>query len=412
MAAILCFMPLVVDINAAGASGDVYNPAHEWFVTSGGAMRPISSETVKNGIRFTSPYTKDVKEINLLTCYHPWKPENNPKDTPTLRIGIQAMDVNGYPTETWIGSSTVKPTADHRQWVSIALTTPVHIEKDNVYNIVIQWESGTVDDKHYAMFYSNCATELSPYLPFNYDEKDTNVNRKDPYSASIFFNGSSWSLEPNKRDKAAYYITFTDNSCFGQPFAHAGVVIYDTQYAGQIITIVNRDKTVDQLQCVVCCENRNGNLLYSIDEVAISDNTIDVLNTLSSGVMVTKEAGSKSFKWERKDLKEPVTLLKGRTYLIKFTSPNGKWKSDAPGADEILYNGVYPNHVEPYPSDSDRWFAKKARALNYYEHLVSMTYDGRNSYFVRTREGKPAHWVRESMRDLPFKLRLVENLNN
>jgi len=411
LVAVVCFMLMFAGIGVASAA-EGFNPANDWFTTGGGSIQPISSTYVKNGIMFTSPYSKDVEDINLFTCYWPWNPEKNPVDTPIIRVGIQAMAPDGNPTGTWLGSGIVKPPIDTRQWFNIPLSPAVHLKKDQVYYIVIQWESGTVDDKHYTMFYGiNVITgaEVSPSQPYNYGGIDSNVNRKDAYSFVKYFNGASWIPEPNSRARVIYYISFTDGTYFGQPNAHEHKDIHDTTYVGEIITITSYDKMVDQLQCEARDYNQNDALYYSIQEVTISGNTITVLDTLSSGVMVAKGAGSPSpsYRVETKDLEPPILLKKGQTYLIKLSSPSGLWASDASSANSVLYSGVYPDYVSPFPAPNDYWLARNPRTGETFEHLASMTYDGRNSYLVRTRWGNPDYWLRESLTDLPFRLRFV-----
>jgi hypothetical protein len=420
---------------AEHAAADIYNPAHDFFVTSGHALAAVHSPTDRIGIRFTSPSDGKIVEINLFTGYVV-STDQRPDSTPSLKVGIQrAEGGSADPSGVWLGSGTIaatEPFSDPndpnrpliqrtRKWIPVVLDPPVSLQKGTVYHIVVECnaEDGSCaasrfNGKHYVDLYAMLGATPIPRTPFNYGEIDTNINRTDPQSTIKFFNGSSWVRAPGGEDLATYYLKSADATYFGQPLAHHRVEpIAGNRHVGEVITISSYDKVVNQLKILVRCEAGAGDLSYSLQQIGGFDTTghiVDPVVTLSGGVAAAKESCPKDYFDATVDFDQDVTLKQGQTYLLQLESPATGcatcWGVEAPSAIQVLYATDYTGGGGQFPSMQDNWEATRHDGANvvHFEHLVGMTFDARNSYLVRTVSDAKA-WYRISLQDLPFTLR-------
>ena len=333
-----------------------YNPAHLLTQTNHNIYR-LDSQAKKSAARFTAQHSKTVVSVSINYAY----PAGTP---PTYKVGIQA-DNNGDPTGTYLGYGTFQKSDG--DWVSITLNPSVSLTKGEVYHIVMEWDSGTVDSSNYG---GMMATQPAwGYVQYN--ENDPNINYPDSNLKARYYDGSNW-YDFNSLPTPSFILEYSDGTLAGQPSsAEFRWEVYGERRWGEEILISGVDKTVTSI----------GTFLEKIgtpaDDIYYEIRNAANNNVLASGVLATANEVSGSAAWYDASLSSHLTLLEGNTYIVDFYSPN---------SDEANYFRIY---CEASGDKSEE-----------------ISFGGATSHGVHSGDGG-SNWGDMTV-DFPFRLQLVE----
>ncbi|MCK4731240.1 MAG: hypothetical protein KAT65_02175, partial [Methanophagales archaeon] len=378
-----------------------WNPSNVVHIQSGGSSNLLKSPNRKMAMRYAASTSKKVTKIALLPCCY--FPE---EDQPVWRVGVQADD-DGLPSGTYLGSGTFGGGfVEDEKWFFTTISPEVSLIEGTTYWIVIQYDSGPIPNAtdHWIGFYAS-APELPDDvssdnipLPYNYGGQAKNVN--DAGNTTVrFYNGASWSGDPNGRTLGTFILAFDDNTYHGQPYKHNYAGIAGNNQFAQIFKIYNHDKTINKLEMPWNVFHADGVLARPNDDLYYYIREGDHNGaTIASGTFITKEEvyvsgsgnGAGDRRWYNITIDPPITLEKDKTYFMYFNSPHSNatatWGTDT------------PNSFENYES------GEIATALK------ETTFDTNTCYFMRTdRSANP--WSdnrRYYGRDLSFRFHLVD----
>jgi len=181
----------------------------------------LDSSSKKVSVRFTGK-AKTVEKIYLWIGPIKGTP-------PTYRIGLQ-QDLNGEPSGSWLGSNTFTPTDDY-SYAIVTLDSPVELTEANIYHIVVQYESGTIDE-------NNCFRPLTDYagslIPIYKSSADATIDGN--YACLTTTDGVNWT--EHKDWIAGCFLYFSDGEkyLFGSTTLTSRNIYADAQEA-ELITV-------------------------------------------------------------------------------------------------------------------------------------------------------------------------------
>ncbi|MEK7405256.1 MAG: hypothetical protein AAB225_09120 [Acidobacteriota bacterium] len=385
-----------------------YNPAQQFWITSGGMVPgSLQAEDHKQSQRFTAPLSKTVTHVALF-----WKTPYNTawEPPPTYKVGIQG-DRDGLPDGQWIngdGRGLVRPTG-WDQWHFVPLKSPAPVVERQIYHVVVEWHSGPVDSAHFNNVYVD--RPASHVIPLNIAGPDRNTIITDPNLAVLIYSAAKgWTTR--EREIAVFLLCFDDGACYGQPYCHAyqGLGGKSTLYYRQRIKIDFQDKTVAAIGTMLgvnldyvkgATDEEKWNKLGEAIHYEISEGE----TLLGNGVVARRSEirdhyynpgpnEDRRFAWYEQPLSKPLTLEKGRTYVISFFSPGSVEASYLVDAPEVR-----PSVNPSYPCPGVCPFAQ-------------VTWGAADSYFERW-SARDGHWKDDGKRrDASLRFKRVTRLSS
>lgn len=276
--------------------------------------------------------------------------------SPTYRIGLQSLDVNGMPSGTWLGATAhgyVDGTLnDSQAWQEFTLGETVTLANGTDYAIVVEYVSGTINSSNYRQviygtFDYGVFSSVRPlFMPANFDEKQPNW-------LSLGNTGGGWWNQGNHYGPI-FYVTTSAGSSWGpgvprtSNLAIYGATWYGTKFkAREIGTITNIGAYL------VKWGTPADNLYYKILDV---DNANAVL---ASGTFCAQAAVAQTTAhWLYATLASPLNLVKGHTYALIFNSPSSANSSNCYGFP--CYYTMGPTGT--FPADCSLYYSTNSGA--------------------------------------------------
>lgn len=319
---------------------------NQFLVESTSGMGRLNASNLRSSLRFTAQATKTVSRIRVYL-------HEEVGTSPTYRYGIQA-DSGGNPSGTYLGYGDYRATTTG--WQEITLNTGVALTAGQVYHLVVQWQSGTINN-------NNCinlrlTAPLNLLYPYN-NAADSNAN-------TLWYNGVSWSAQ---NFQPLYVLRFSDNTYEGNPYiTSAQQTIYGNLCHGEEFTVSGSDKTVTAISFYVARRNV-ANLPQDNLYVRLYDVTGGSL--IEQGILTTPGDTPTTFTWKTYTFTTPRTLQNGRTYRIYLVSPlttSARYylvyrieNTNAPEYNSINYDGTSSRYI--YSSNGGSSFT----AYDYYD---------------------------------------------
>jgi len=208
-----------VEFSPSGATSEFGN---RFLVTDTSGIGDLTSNTRKTSLCFTAQSSKTVSAIRVYL-------QTEAGTSPNYRYGIQA-DARGLPSGTYLGSGTL--TATTTGWQTITISPSVNLTTGTIYHIVVQWNSGTVNNKNYiALRQSSPLNALNPYS-----------NVPDAWANTLFNNGTTWTIQGFQ---PIYELDFTGTPATyeGNPYeSSTEVAIFGSNFIGERFRFTNTSK--------------------------------------------------------------------------------------------------------------------------------------------------------------------------
>jgi len=316
--------------------------------------RRLTAANLKVSLRFTARVSKTVSAIYF------WV-ESRKGTTPTYRVGLQA-DNAGEPSGTFLGYGDTAPISTG--FKGVTLETQVALTQGNVYHIVSQYQSGTIDGSNYMGISAGLYPVQNKY-PLDMSA-DANSN-------CLWYNGTSWSVLDNE---PPYRLDFTDETYQIQPYAASTRQrVYGAGFDGERFTVTGGDKVVTDIAFWVMKQgNPPDDLYYTIYNI-----TDEVL--VETGTLVTAAACPTSFTWVTKELSASRTLVNGKTYRVYISSPSGGDVTNYYYIRSLMGGGAAPFNV--------------------------YSWDGTNSVYSFSNDGGD-NWAEYTQNDISYRFTLGE----
>ena len=320
----------------------------------------LTSNLYKYSIRFTAQNTQTVSKIHL--CLY------RAGTSPTYRIGIQGNDINNNPDGSWLGSGNAYVDYAHsgvNEWKLLTLGASASLIKGNIYHIVIQYQSGTINGSNYMGVYGTYPQMILRSFDDSGDNYLTQLQSLD---------GTTWT----DRNAQPMYILEGESSNEGSVYYtyNSGLSIYANRNFGEKIIITGQPKVVRRVSFRV---RANGVSPPPNDHLyAVLYNVTDSIK-VETVKLVDKNDITTAFEWYSADFSMPITLEVGKTYRLYLESPN---------STSLKY--YIPYRVEGYPQTGG------------YAIAENLTFDGINSVYT---ENTGSGWIENVNRyDILFRL--------
>jgi len=292
---------------SVGGSTDYGN---KFRLTATSSINSMTSASHKTSLRFTAQNSKTVSalRVNLFA-------ENGA--SPRYRYGIQADNGSGLPTGSYLGSGTWTMTAPN--WTpNIAISPYVTLQAGQVYHIVVQYDTGGGTISGSRNIALRRSTPPNLLYPFN--------NATDNNSHTLFFNGSSWSVQSFQ---PIYELDFNDvpQTFEGNPYeSSAEVAVFGNTIIGEKFTYTGSTQNASSVTFYVRKQGTPaGNLDFVVQQIGGPSTTCTVN---SSGVGTSNAPVTCTFG-------SPVTLTQSTQYRVYLRS-----QSSTSGNDYRLYRLV------------------------------------------------------------------------
>ena len=321
----------------------------------------LDSAEKKVAMRFTSQANVQISNISIDIS-------SISGASPTYKVGIQENDGTGYPSGTYLSNGTFTPLL--AGWHTISMASPISIFRGEVYHIIVEYDSGTIDSGNcFRLSMIRKSYKHNLWQPYHHGG-DTNFVFDDSQLYTQFYDGTSWDTEPYWETPTFVLHTSTEE-IYGQAY-NDGTVIYvgwyglNGEWMNQTIKISTASKHIDKV-CVY---------LYSVIGsptmvIEIRDSEENVLAT-NSTIPVSG--------WNEVTLNQTVFLQKDNTYSV------------------IVYCSGTCN--------SSNWI--KPFTLDTVSSYQAISFGGAESYFSKSADGGST-WTSYFYKDMQFALHIVEN---
>lgn len=264
------------------------------FYCAIGHQLSLNAANLKTSLRFTAKSNKTVSDVYLRISVY--------GTPPTYRVGLQA-DSAGEPSGVFPGYGDMTPTLGGFRGATLG--TQVPLTQGNVYHLVAQYQSGTIDGSNYIDVMS-----LSPV-----QNKYPLDMSSDANSNCLWYDGISWSVLD---EEPPYSLHFTDATYQIQPYYYfTNERVYVDRFRGERFTVTGGDKTVTDTRFRVRkAGSPLDDLYYTIYNI-----TDSVL--VETGTLVTAAAAPTTMDWVTVSLAASRTLVNGKTYRVYLSSPGG-----------------------------------------------------------------------------------------
>jgi hypothetical protein len=279
---------LGIYINAATYYGNQYGT-----LSANNEYLPLSSTTHRVSMRFTAKNSKTVADVRIYVA-------SVVGTSPVYKIGIQDNS-GGIPSGTYLSFTTAQLSSG---WNIIDIPD-VSITSGNVYHIVIEYNSGTIDANNYINIGAT-----SPNLQlYPYDSSS------DSNSRCLYDDNNNWADDTGDNYNPVYVLRFTDGTSEGNPIAKLGsfptLIVYNLQKVGEV-WYISADKFVQDISFYVKGGAAGQNLIVHLEDTANPGVDIES-GTIASGYIASFTLKTYSFSTIRK-------LQAGKTYRIYLTS--------------------------------------------------------------------------------------------
>jgi len=294
----------VVSTNNNGGELELSQGAGNYFgnqflvegISSVGDMNRADRRTA---MRFTAQSSKSVNTVRVYL-------ETEQGSSPVYRYGLQS-DNGGEPSGAWLGNSSQGYgdwQATTTGWQTVNLNEDADIVLGSIYHLVVEWQSGTVNNRNYISL-----RQSDPHnLLFPYDNTaDVNSN--------VLWHRNRWVAQDTQ---PIYLLGFTDATFEGNSYHDfTEEAIYSNQFIGEQFTISGGDKEISQVDFYVKKNRRQD----PADDLYVTLYDITQSVQIDQGILVTAAAVSRNFTWYSYGFSSTVTLLDGHQYRIYLSSP-------------------------------------------------------------------------------------------
>jgi len=284
---------------------------NQFLIESFGTAGNLSRRERQVAMTFTAQNTGPVSEISAYI-------EEERGNSPVYRYGLQS-DASGIPSGNWLGLMGLgygDLQATTSGWQMISLSENVNLTAGQIYHLVVQWQSGTVNNNNYiSLRSSRPQNNMAPY-----------DNTNDPYLTVHWNNGSRWInslLEP------IFVIIYSDKTFKGNTYTeNPETPIYRDLLAGQEFLVPGGDREVSGISFYTK-KNTNRD---PADDLYVILYDITSGSQIDQGTLATADTISRNYEWRSYDFPAPVTLIDGYQYRIYLSSP---------GSDDRDYYLIY-----------------------------------------------------------------------
>jgi len=332
-----------------------YYPACELTV-SGSYADNLDSATRMSSSRFTCDKTGTIKAIVLRLYFE--------GTCPNYTFSIQADD-NGNPSGTPLASLTAYITSSNLY--TIGLGNTVNVTKGEIYHIVVEYHSLTIDSGNYM------GVGYIKYLDYR-NWIDNSWNGGLAYLQS-FDSGSTWPALTNRGPRCA--IEYSDDEIRGNPiYSNSSYNTYGAIYLSQKLLMPSTGAIISSIG-FFCYKigSPADTLQYEIRDVDDSDSLIDS-GVLASSVNVTTDTDA---EWLDVVLDPHVRLDPTHTYRLVLKSPSS--------------------------ADSDNcYYVKRLYTINNAAYIATTFWGSDATYASSSDSG--ANYTDYTFRDLSFRCTL------
>lgn len=292
--------------------------------TSGAGLMSNSSD--KFSLRFTAENSKTVSGLRVYL-------DDLRGTSPTYRFGLQS-DSSSQPSGTWLGGTNMgygdfQPASTG--WQSISLNESVSLTAGDIYHLVIEYQSGTIN--------AGNAIELrqsNPETLLHASDGSADIEANILYSDD---SGGTWTVQ---NYQPIYVLDFSDVSFEGNPYHRTTEhEVYGDNYHGQEFTISGSYVIVSTVGAYVS-ENNQGpeaDMIMSFynvtDDVFMASSTLTTADQIRNGVYI----------WQEFFFEQPLTLEVDKTYRLYISAPDADVTAhylvrSVSNNDNAVYNSI------------------------------------------------------------------------
>lgn len=272
---------------------------NQFLVEGTSAVGNMNRADRRTAMRFTA---QDSKSVNTVRVYI----ETEQGSSPTYRYGLQS-DSGGEPSGVWLGSTSQGYgdwQATTTGWQTVSLNENVDVVLGSIYHLVVEWQSGTVDNSNYiSLRQSDPQNLLYPY------DNTADIN------SNVLWHQNRWVVQDTQ---PIYLLGFTDATFEGNSYDnYAEGAVYGSQLVGEQFTVSGGDKEVSQIEFYV---KRNTNPRPT-DDLYVTLYDITTATQIDQGTLVTSSGIGVKYAWYSYGFPSTVTLIDGHQYRIYLSSP-------------------------------------------------------------------------------------------